>query len=123
MPLDHLLLQEAQQLDLQRQRQVADLVEEQRALLGLLDLADAARDRAGEGAPLMPEQLALQQVLRDRAAVDRDERPSRARPQLVQRLRQHLLAGAALADQQHRDIGRRQPLDGAADLQHRRRWR
>ena len=37
--LDHPLLQEAQQLDLQRQRNVADLVEEQRAALGQLDLA------------------------------------------------------------------------------------
>ena len=38
--LDHPLLEEAQQLDLERQRDVADLVEEQGAALGQLDLAD-----------------------------------------------------------------------------------
>ena len=40
--LDHAVLQEAQQLRLQRQRHVADLVEEQRAAVGDLDLADAS---------------------------------------------------------------------------------
>ena len=38
--LDHPLLEEAQQFDLERQRNVADLVEEQGAALGQLDLAD-----------------------------------------------------------------------------------
>ena len=38
-PLDHPLLEEAQQLDLERQRDVADLVEEQGAAMGELDLA------------------------------------------------------------------------------------
>ena len=37
--LDDALLQEAQQLGLQRMRQVADLVEHQRAAVGRLDLA------------------------------------------------------------------------------------
>src|SRR3546814_10820502 len=39
-PLDHALLQETQQLDLERQRNVADFVEEQRAPRRLFDLAD-----------------------------------------------------------------------------------
>ena len=37
--LDHPLLQEAQQLGLQAEGQVADLVEEQGAAVGMLDLA------------------------------------------------------------------------------------
>ena len=78
-PLDHPLLQEAQQLDLQRQRDVADLVEEQRAAMGQLDLALGRLDRAGEGALLVAEQLAFEQVLGDRRAVDRDEARRRAR--------------------------------------------
>ena len=57
--LDHLVLQEAQQLHLQRVRQVADLVEEQRAVIGTLDLADRLLHRAGECAALMAEQLGL----------------------------------------------------------------
>ena len=121
--LDDLVLQEAQQLDLQRMRQIADLVEEQRALIGALDLADGLLHRAGEGAALVAEQLAFQQVLRDRAAVDGDERLLGARPEVVQRLRQRLLAGAAFAQQQHRHVGRGELFDIAADLQHRLRWR
>ncbi len=61
--LDHALLEEAQQLDLERQRHVADLVEEQRAAAGQLDLALGGLDRAGEGALLVPEQLAFEQGL------------------------------------------------------------
>ena len=72
-PLDHPLLQEAQQLDLERQRDVADLVEEQGAAMGELDLALGGLDRAGEGALLVAEQLGLEQVLGDGGAVDRDE--------------------------------------------------
>ena len=63
--LDHALLQEAQQLDLQRQRDVADLVEEQGAALGQLDLADIGLDRAGERAALVAEQLGLEQSSRE----------------------------------------------------------
>ena len=39
-PLELLLLQHAQHLGLQRRRHVADLVEEQRAAVALLELAD-----------------------------------------------------------------------------------
>ena len=68
----------AQQAHLQVGRHVADLVEEQRAAFGLLEPAAPQRLRAGERAALVAEQLGLQQVLRDRRGVDRDERPPRA---------------------------------------------
>src|SRR3546814_11643026 len=61
-PLDHALLQETQQLDLQGQRNVAHLVQEQGAALGELDLALGGLDRTGEGALLIAEQLGFQQV-------------------------------------------------------------
>src|SRR6185295_14845098 len=67
---DHPLLQRAEQLDLEVQRELADLVEEEGALVGDLELARAAHDRAGERALHVPEELALDQVLRDGAAVD-----------------------------------------------------
>ncbi len=72
--IDLAFLQRAQQLDLGVERQLADLVEEQRAAVGLLELADALVDGAGERALLVAEQDALDQVLGDRAAVDDDER-------------------------------------------------
>ncbi len=42
--------------------QVADFVEKQRAFMRLLDFADGGLHRPGEGALLVPEQLALEQV-------------------------------------------------------------
>ena len=68
------LLQHAQQAGLRLHRHVADLVEKQRAALGLLEAADRARVGAGEGALLVAEQLALDQIARDRGHVDGDER-------------------------------------------------
>ena len=75
--LEALLLERAQDLGLQRQRQVADLVEEQRAAMRQLELARLARDRAGERALLVAEELGLEQRLGNRGAVDGDERRRR----------------------------------------------
>ena len=70
----------AQELRLQRERQLADLVEEERAAVRPARSSPAwRRDRAGERALLVTEQLALEQVLGDRRAVDVDERRARAR--------------------------------------------
>ena len=77
--LDRPLLQHAQQLGLRRQRHLGDLVEQQRAAVGRLEAAVAALDRAGERAALVAEQLRLEQRLRERRAVDGDERLARAR--------------------------------------------
>ncbi len=72
-PLETLLLEHAQQLRLGSGRKVADLVQEQGALMGLLELADPAPVRVGEGAALVAEQLALQQRFRNGRTVDRQE--------------------------------------------------
>ena len=62
--LDLALLQRAQQLDLRGRRQFADLVEEQRAAVGLDELAGVLVGGAGEGAFLVAEQNRLDQILR-----------------------------------------------------------
>ena len=59
------LLQHAQQLDLRRQIQLADLVEKQRAALGQLEAALLGRLRAREGALLVPEELRLDEIVRE----------------------------------------------------------
>ena len=64
--LDLALLDRAQQLGLQVEAQVADLVEEQRAAGGQLELAELLLVRAGERAALVAEQRALDQLVRDR---------------------------------------------------------
>ena len=53
----------------------------------------------------MAEQLRLDEGLRERRAVHRDERPVGARARLMDRPRQHLLPGPALAGEQHRRPG------------------
>ena len=58
-------------------------------------------DRAGERALLVAEQLALEQLLGNGGAVDRDEIAVRARALRVDGAREQLLAGAALAQHQH----------------------
>ena len=76
-------------------RELADLVEEQRAAVRRLERAGARGDGAGERAGLVTEQLALEEVAGDRAAVDDDERPVAPRAREVDRLGRDVLAGAA----------------------------
>ncbi len=59
---EHPLLQHAQQLGLHVERDVADLVEEQRAAVGQLESAHLVAMGAGEGPLDVTEQLALQEA-------------------------------------------------------------
>ena len=61
--IDLAVLHGAQQLDLHVERQVADLVEEQRAAMRLDELAGVLFGGAGEGALLVAEQDALDQIV------------------------------------------------------------
>ena len=67
--------------------------------------------RAGEGALLVAEELALHQVLGNRAAVDRDERRSRARAALVDQARGEFLAAARFAGDVDRRLRARELAD------------
>ena len=107
--LDLALLDGAKQLHLRRQRQLADLVEEQRAAGCLDELAGVSLGCAGEGALLVAEQDRLHEVFGDRAAVDGDEGPRAALARAVDGARDQLLADARLAFDQHRDARRRRP--------------
>ena len=118
-PLQLLLLQDAQQLDLLRQRHAFDLVEEQGTAMGMLELADALALRAGEGTALMTEQLALEQLLGNRRAVQRHERLVGARPEVVQAAGNQFLAAAGLATDQDVHRGRRQGQNLPAQRFHR----
>jgi hypothetical protein len=72
--LERLLLEHAQELRLEVERQVADLVQEERAVVGELEAPDPSRDGARERAPLVSEQLALEEPGGDGGAVELDER-------------------------------------------------
>ena len=114
-------LDRAQQLRLHRQRQVADLVEEERAAVGRLEEAFAVVVGAGERALAVAEELGLEQLLGNRAAVDRHERHRAAHAHFMDGARDQLLAGARLAGDEHRRHAARDLLDQRANLLHRHR--
>jgi len=118
--VDEAFLDGAEELGLQPHVHLADFVEQERAARGFLELADTAGDGAGEGALLVAEQLALEQRLGDGGAVDRDERARGALGTGVEVLGHHLLAGAALAGDEHRGVGRG---DLVGELHHARHGR
>ena len=79
------------------ERQLADLVEEDRSAVGRLEQPALLGDGAGERASLVPEQLALEQRLRERRAVQTEERLVGARRLTVHGFGEHLLADPGLA--------------------------
>ncbi|RMR91538.1 hypothetical protein ALP78_05388 [Pseudomonas coronafaciens pv. striafaciens] len=119
--LDHAFLQQAQQLDLHVQAHAFDFIEEQRAAVGKLELADTPLLRAGKGPWLVAEQLAFHHRFSQRAGVDRHERAAAAVGQIVQRAGDHFFACAGFAEDQH--VGSRpgQCADLFAQTQDRRR--
>src|ERR1700693_5179080 len=74
-PLKLTFLQRAQQFRLNLDGNVPHLVQKERALVGQFQAANLLRNRAGKGAPFMPEKLALEQSGRDRGAVELYEGP------------------------------------------------
>src|SRR5438874_605576 len=82
-PLELALLQHTKKFRLQVERDLSHFIEEHRAAIGELEAADALTDSAGEGALLMPEQLALEKAARNRGAVQFHERVVAPGAQLV----------------------------------------
>ena len=113
---DAALLQGAQHLGLRRERHVADLVHEERASVGLLELALALLDGRGEGPALVAEQFALDQFGGDGRAVDLDERGRRADALGVQPAGHKLLSRAVFARDQHPGLARGHLVDQLADV-------
>src|SRR5262249_13715911 len=85
-------LEDAQQAHLGRQGQLAALVEEQRAAVGALEPALAHRDGPREAAALVAEQLRIDQLGRDGAAVAAQERAGGAERARVDRPGYNLLS-------------------------------
>ncbi len=94
----------------------SDLVEEDRPAVGAPEEPRPVGDRAGEGAAHVAEELALDQVLGDRPAVDDDERVLRPCAPPVDGARDELLPRAALAGHEHRRVRVRDLVD---ELRHR----
>jgi hypothetical protein len=90
-------VERAKELGLRLERQIADLVEKERASLGFGEGAIATGMGPGERAAFVSEQLALDELARQCRHVDRDERPCSARPFEVERAGDELLARSALS--------------------------
>src|SRR5690606_4037117 len=103
--LDPLVLQEAKQLHLKQERNLANFIKEKGTSLSTFDTTLALGMSAGEGAFLMPEEFTLDQRLRDRGAINGDEGPVPAGAAFVNRTRGHLLARPALSQDQYRGLG------------------
>ena len=117
---DLALLQDAQQVGLRLEADVADLVEEDRAAFGDFELALLAVLRSGECAFLVAEQFAFEQRLGERAAVNDDHGMIAAVAGGVNGAGDEFLAGAALAGDEDGGIGGADGFDGLEDALHGR---
>ena len=106
------------ELDLELRRHVADLVEEDAAPMGQLELSQSALLGVGEGALLVAEELGLAGAARDGGGGDAHEGPPRPAAVVVERARHHLLAGAGLAAEQHAHVAGGHAADGLVHLLH-----
>ena len=104
-PLDLAVLEDAQELRLEGGVELADLVEEERPAVGELEPARLRLGRAGEGALLVAEELALDERGGQGGAVHRDEGPVAPRAVRVKAAGEQLLAGAGLAEEEDRRVG------------------
>src|SRR5262249_21664503 len=111
-----LLLDHLEQLRLDLQVHVADLVEEDRPAVRDLEQPHLRAGRAGERAPLVAEQLRLEQLARERGAVEVHDRLVGARALLVQPLRKERLARPGLALNEDRALGDEHAVRTALEL-------
>src|ERR1700677_773054 len=94
------LLQDTEELWLQLERDIANLIQEQRALMFHLKPTDLLSDRAGERSPFMAEEFTFAQPGRDGRTVELDEWSSLARTVAVNSTRDKFFARAGLAQQE-----------------------
>ena len=122
--LDHVVFQHAQELGLNRVAHLVDFVKKERAAMRQEQAARLGFPGVRERSLLVTEQLGLQQQFGERRAVDRDHGSPGPRAGIVDRPGQELLAGPALAADQHRRVGHGEvlgerlhlgELDGPAD--------
>src|SRR5690606_32589643 len=114
---EHAILQDAKELDLDRDRDLADLVQEDRPVRAAAGEDAGVRvDGAGERALLVAEELRLDQRLRELAEIDGDEELGKARDERALRLvegdeprapdgrRRLAFAAAGLAPEDEREV-------------------
>jgi len=106
-PFELALLQHPQELHLRADVDVADLVEKERSAFGELEAAFLPLIGSGKRALLVAEQLRFDQAVGKRRAAHFDERLVGARGVVMNPVRDHLLARARFAANEHGGVGRR----------------
>src|SRR6266404_8381418 len=100
-PLEFLLLQDAQQLRLKFERNVADLIKKERALVRRLKASRFLRDRSRERSFFMTEQFTLQEPKRNCGAIQFHKSTFPSAAQIVDCTRDEFFAGPRFAQDQH----------------------
>src|SRR5260370_277702 len=108
--LERLLLEDLEELRLELERDLAYLVEEERAAVRHLEAPELLRDGAGERAAFVAEELALDEARRNGGAVDFDEGPLAAAAPVVNGACDQLLPRTRLAEDEDRRVGLRHDL-------------
>ncbi len=103
-PADGAFLQHAEQLHLQSDRHALDLVEQERAALGIFDHADPPLLGIREGSGFVAEEFAVDQAFRQGSAIDGHEPVLAAGAAVVKGARHNFLASTGLAMDQDRSI-------------------
>src|SRR5262249_3195696 len=96
-----MILQKAQEFYLCYGTQALDLIQVESSPFRLCDQPGSGRRGAGKGALCVAVKLTLDQLHRNRAAVNRDEWFARAPAQIVKSARAPFLPGSCLAGQQN----------------------
>ena len=114
------LLEDAQELDLHLEPACSPISSRKRVPPSAsLERARASGDGAGEGALLVAEQLDLEQVARDRPAIDGDIGSRRTVALRVDGAGDHFLAASRRSGDDHRGRARRHLPEQIAHLDHR----
>src|SRR5207249_8813694 len=96
-PAEFLRLENLEQLGLELRRQLADLIEEDRAVIGQLEQADLPFLGVGIRTLFVSEQFGIEERRREAGAVDLDERTTGAGREIVDHARGPALPRPALA--------------------------
>src|SRR5450631_2307233 len=96
-----------QKLGLERQVQLADLIQEKGSLVGLFEFTRPGILRPCERTRFMAEEFALKELIGDGRTVHLQEIMRTAATQIMQHSRGKLLAGPALACDKDRHLGER----------------
>jgi hypothetical protein len=116
---DLVRLEDAEELRLDRGRNVVDIVEEDRAATGELEQSRLGVESARIGAALVPEDFALEQFVGNRGERDGDEWTAATGATAVHIVGEEFLADARLSDQQDRAVRSGDRPDAGEQAQHR----